>query len=787
MSCVRTLAQSPRRKLIQPRFLTTAALALIACLLTLCPARARAHAVSHLETFRVLTYNVAGMDIPVQVGGVTLHENVYSDLDINERAHLIADKILAGNYDVVALQEMWDNPWPSDSMRETLIDDLSGTYPFHTDELGGGAVSDVLDSGLMLFSKFEFVAVNRPAGQQCAYPSEEIVGKCTVAFHEFDASAGEDAEAAKGVGFVRVQNPATDSQTNVFFTHLQADPKYCVGECDVKAARAEQVKQIIDFVDAWAPQGDPTRDTLLLGDLNVRFVDENGQQTAEYKQLVGDNSLFAGIGFTDAFKEHSPTDPFSTFDAPLKKYDYILHRSPPLSSKFPVGYCIQHQWVPPSYVTTGSGDGYHALYLSDHRPYAALVGRSPTKIGVACNPAMALALPHPGTGSHPGFLSHPGAYQWFYFPAGTWEFRVASPAELELTAYRDDDLSHPIKAFDGDGVIQANDRKESMLVSPERPFFLRVRADDPAKPLFVGGYTLIVLLHDGHSPQTAIQIDPFQTKGSKLMVANPNQPTQQPQWRVWYLLRTHTLWSQAQQRLRFAVKSPTGKWLRLKLYDRKTLDAQFPTIPSPLAQSLFTPGKSELPLPSPNDPQQLSPVPAAGADYYLTVEKQANDLGALFLVEWETNLFFVDAGVLHIDGETDFSPEDEPEPVVTIDSHSIDVPLGSVSKDQDQGFVPWLRPVLVGQTLGIHMYEEDGAEGDCFTGPAKNCDDLGDFELGPSVDVPLDPGGDPTVQFHKYGSDPEDDLYTLHYQTWRRVDDGGAPDCGGPPNEEGCA
>ena len=55
------------------------------------------------------------------------------------------------------------------------------------------------------------------------------------------------------------------------------------------------------------------------------------------------------------------------------------------------------------------------------------------------------------------------------------------------------------------------------------------------------------------------------------------------------------------------------------------------------------------------------------------------------------------------------------------------------------------------------------------------------------MNIPLDPGGDLTVQFDKYGSDTEDDLYTLHYQAWRRVDDGGAPDRGGPPAEEGCA
>jgi hypothetical protein len=183
----------------------------------------------------------------------------------------------------------------------------------------------------------------------------------------------------------------------------------------------------------------------------------------------------------------------------------------------------------------------------------------------------------------------------------------------------------------------------------------------------------------------------------------------------------------------------------------------------------------------PNDPQQYSPIPGAGADYYITIDKVATEPGAWIALRWTTNLFKVDAGYIHIDNQTDdpdsgpFATDDEPEPIVTIDSHSgVDVALGSVHEGQDQGFDPWLRPIFVGASLDIHMYENDAAQGDCLTGPANCGNDLGHLQIGPVPYIPDTPAGDPTTQFQEIGGDGQ---YTLHYQAWRRIDDGGAPAC----------
>ncbi len=106
------------------------AAALTAAVLVALPASAPlatpavAHPSSHLETYKVLTYNVAGMDLPSPITPATPLDigdlNVYSHMDLSVRAHLIAARILGGAYDIVVLEEVWDNPGLADSMRDQV-------------------------------------------------------------------------------------------------------------------------------------------------------------------------------------------------------------------------------------------------------------------------------------------------------------------------------------------------------------------------------------------------------------------------------------------------------------------------------------------------------------------------------------------------------------------------------------------------------------------------------------------------------------------------------------------
>jgi hypothetical protein len=295
---------------LKPLRVLVAAAALVAAAVFL-PSLARAGTMP--ETYKVLAYNVAGIDIPF----VNPSGDHFAQMDIGARGHAIASFVLAGGYDIVALEEAWDNPLGS-SLKDELSADLTPTYPFHFDVVAGPDLA-LMDSGLMIFSKFPFVKVAAPPGQTCALASEQPSGLCTLAFHQFVAKFAEDALAGKGVGFVRVQNPTTGSQTNVFFTHMQADPdtlSTCV-PCAL-TTRASQMGEIVSFVNAWAPPGDAARETLLVGDFNIRHA-IGGVPTAEYAAQLSPVGPLGSIGFEDAWTETSPKDKFGTMSTTRRR------------------------------------------------------------------------------------------------------------------------------------------------------------------------------------------------------------------------------------------------------------------------------------------------------------------------------------------------------------------------------------------------------------------------------------------------------------------------------------
>src|SRR6266487_2319547 len=92
------------RSTVCSRILRAGAVTLVVLSQALGSTAAQAHQVSHLESYRVLTYNVAGMDIPQVFLGwdIPLGEE-YSTLDLGLRAQRIADFIKAGDYDIVLL------------------------------------------------------------------------------------------------------------------------------------------------------------------------------------------------------------------------------------------------------------------------------------------------------------------------------------------------------------------------------------------------------------------------------------------------------------------------------------------------------------------------------------------------------------------------------------------------------------------------------------------------------------------------------------------------------------
>ena len=135
------------------------------------------------ESLRVLTYNV--QMLPSHFSAATKPAN----------ATKISARVKAGGYDVVALNEVFD-----EDVRGNVLEHLEASFPYHVDYLSGGtAVNE--DAGLMLFSRLPFRPLPddtyRADNQSC-----EATNCGRVGFLEFGSCEGDDCLAEKGVGFV---------------------------------------------------------------------------------------------------------------------------------------------------------------------------------------------------------------------------------------------------------------------------------------------------------------------------------------------------------------------------------------------------------------------------------------------------------------------------------------------------------------------------------------------------------------------------------------------------------
>ena len=689
------------------------------------PVSAQAHAVPHLERYRVLTYNVGGIRSP--------GEDYAETVDLSERAKQIASYINKGNYDIVALNEVFSNVGFADSMRDDFLGLLPSKYPYHVDILGSDAV---MDSGLMLFSKFPFVAVPTPSfSEECVKVQGD---KCLVAFHQYQATAAEDGFAAKGIGFVQVANPRTESVTNVFFTHMQAGPPTFLGcvpfppGCE-EEVRARQVQEAIDFVDQWAPETDRNGDTLLMGDLNIRHANDDGTVTSEYQSLIADQGGFASIGLTDSWLETSAKDPLSTWTSSVnEKLDYILHR--PAAD---VAFCVMHQTLERQFVfTKQTGQGQVSINASDHYPYAAVIGRTSDH----CSPGGDSTPPSAGAYELPdaditfyGYMKHPGSYFWFHVAnPGTYGFGIInSPVTMQLTAYPEDDLSQPLKAFWGKGTIPAGTRKaESVTLSPAEPFYLLLRVTDKTDPYWRGTFKLKVNWHDGSGPKDAIQLDPF----SPYPAVQMSTQVVQPHSEVWFSFKTDALDSGQQQHLKFQTTNHPNLILRMRIYNKAKFDAGQQDL---LLTSNYALSSGLIETPKPNVPNSTSPIPAKGSSYYLIVQKSSNSPPGTFEVQWKTNLFYVQFIELKVeDMDDDWEPTefDEPEPIISIDGSQIVLPLGKMDEGDSHFFKPGLGVIKAGVDVDIHMYENQisgNSAGACLQAPT-DCDDMGHRNLSPT-------------------------------------------------------
>ena len=472
------------------------------------------------ESLRILTFNVA-----------MLEDMAFPwSSDTNEdRAARIATRIKQGDYDIVVLNEVFD-----EQARDKFVDKLSGKYPYYVSKVDSTLIGAFEDSGIMLFSRYPFVALpNHPlfpptpppvvAASSAGAPWSLEVGAVIFPYGAAGDAAGEcyfpDCLASKGAALVRIENPETHRIINVAFTHLQASygDGNCPSEVDARTKQFAHVRKLITNVLGSLVNQE---DVFFLGDLNVNGdqLGWEGDPSMNWGYIYGGpcgNSLWEwvlrfdtpGTFFTDTLMdswvvEQSPYAPAEAFDRGLsqgipvrnERLDYVLRNrpSPPAFAHRP-DLAVQHLTLE-TCTQVDAGE-----FLSDHVPVCANVNRKVPH----CNPVDAFVPPMEAVVTD--HIQYPGTLQWYRIDEqGTYLFAVQG-TDIQYEVYEAKDLTNPIPQYFGEtGDIQLATGltiEGDKYYVPEAPFYIRVHHK---KRTGTGSYTFIAHQMHGISKEDAL-------------------------------------------------------------------------------------------------------------------------------------------------------------------------------------------------------------------------------------------------------------------------------------------
>lgn len=464
----------------------------------------------------------------------------------NEKAATLAEILRQGKFDVIGLNEVWDE----DDGKDQLVSKLCPTYPNFVKSVDASNITEERpeDSGLMVFSKLAFLPL--PNTTFVSNDSESSLGanSSRIAYARFANCSGIDCAASKGALMVRLLHPSSGRILNFVTTHLQAD----VAESSVRTRQMRQIRGMCETGAVSQPNlitttlglslnplaglcAWPNNEWLALsGDLNipgegaVRANVHPGTAASvagptEWTTKIGtptDGSPSSRYALYDPWAETtSPLDPGITNEEDNARLDYVLTArrtaTAPVAGPPPTEMCVQHVWNPPEL------EG-----ISDHQPLAADLNL----MAAQCNPRLAytmlssdLSFPNVSKGAKnlPRVITNPGNMQWFKVNApGTYTFALGSAAPgngLGFEVFADENLSVPI----GGAQILGSDTIKSCssttagppcvnvtgtkMVIPQAPFFVRVFSTNRA---FSGAYSFTAYRYTCASPAEACAVLP---------------------------------------------------------------------------------------------------------------------------------------------------------------------------------------------------------------------------------------------------------------------------------------
>ena len=564
--------------------------------------------------------------------------NHYSEVP-EANAHQAAAELLELDLDVIVLSEVFD-----ETARHVLLSAMEQAGYHHqvekiddemviieVDEDEVVVEVNLEDSGLMLFSRFPFVALPEPDYRW--KPDYLDATTDEVAFIRFSQLAMPDALAAKGAGLVRIQNPSSGRIYTVVFTHLQADYG---GESypHFRQSQFEEMEKLITTTLGAADLG--MQDIFLVGDLNVRGegglingTSHNGSSgipATEWVDRFGSGFFFGEM--VDAWASQTSREDlgFTNAGDGGQRLDYVVSSRDPLEGRM----CIQHL------TREQIANSDHWLVVADYN-----IGRR------LCNPRRAWIQPpfdqFLGWQLVPGQdvtrIASPGSAQWFRVALpnddSTVSIALGSGQDYDPDAdsgvifelYDPTDLSKPIRQYDevpvdlaGVGLDVPRGTRGTTYVVPSR-FFIKVSSPNRA---WTGDYSLLIHPHTCTSP-----VDPCILLPARPVTFDEFQPNvlHGPDDEAWFRFRVDTADSGDAQRLRVFV-------------DGQQIESNF-------VAEVRDPADSQQPHPDypafdgQGDSLTVDSEIAQGSDGLFLVKRTNPAYGTPLKLGWQTNLTYL--------------------------------------------------------------------------------------------------------------------------------------------------
>lgn len=713
------------------------------------------------RVYRVATWNVFALPtIAGQSGQV--------NLDDEERGKTIARLLKNSGYDVIALNEVFD-----EDIRDGLVEEATSgpdAFSFVVPDIDVSGRYE--DSGLVLLSRL--APVRFPAQvaipgqhefnpdssnqigyalpfpgtdryedtQRCAEMEVWIRGQgdvdsrtsagCLIAVHQFRACteeapdgepAGAECDSGKGVAFVRLRQP-DGIPLDVFWTHMQANlgpPEY-EDPPDFVGQRQRQLRELIAMIGQWSA---PDRDAVVLGDTNIDgFATPLAPLEYGISLAPGGGSALGRLGFVDLWpRESSPEDWGASYSErndhvsrpPEQRLDYLLWRSASDSD-----ICGQHPRVERRFDWVRA-DGT-TVDLSDHYGVGSEIRR--VMRNDPCSPARARRMQKPDEDTFFGNLPIPGACQWVRIDAGTWTLTNLSAFEMRITAHPASDLSETLPYFRGEETLrgrQDHEQGESQIAA-DGPFYLKACWRESGR---WGTYRFRVARNLGEDPEHPIVLilNRWQQGFFRAQVGST------PTTRLWALVQLPATFSGGAHSLGI---DRGGHPVKLRYGTART------ATDAPQWHSLFD-----------HEATLLSAGAFGGAtaqEVFVLIEREPPDDPAIevsFTLRTTSDHHRVELAVLECVEQEDATGDDRIRMTYAADGRTVSiVDLGDFDESQDVNLAshPQLGSNWVSGPVQVSIYDQDGEdlEDDLVSGGAL--DHLGTITIpgfaGPSYGMP---------------------------------------------------